>query len=134
MILEKLIFANKNQLKSKNYEANTFHIHQFSVLHGGMAQETQIQLYKENVDDWVKDDRSLPIMPTATHDGNIISIYSDMPIEKLEIAIKDTYKNIIHSAIIIGYSKCHTFELPRLPKGKYTIELTIGEESFYGHF
>ena len=58
----------------------------------GMAQETQIQLYKENVDDWVKDDRSLPIMPTATHDGNIISIYSDMPIEKLEIAIKDTYK------------------------------------------
>ena len=95
----------------------------------GMAQETQIQLYKENVDDWVKDDRSLPIMPTATHDGNIISIYSDMPIEKLEIAIKDTYKNIIHSAIIIGYSKCHTFELPRLPKGKYTIELTIGEES-----
>lgn len=54
----------------------------------GMAQETQIQLYKENVDDWVKDDRSLPIMPTATHDGNIISIYSDMPIEKLEIAIK----------------------------------------------
>ena len=100
----------------------------------GMAQETQIQLYTENVDDWVKDDRSLPIMPTATHDGNIISIYSDMPIEKLEIAIKDTYKNIIHSAIIIGYSKCHTFELPRLPKGKYTIELTIGEESFYGHF
>ena len=125
MILEKLIFANKNQLKSKNYEANTFHIHQFSVLHGW---------HKENVDDWVKDDRSLPIMPTATHDGNIISIYSDMPIEKLEIAIKDTYKNIIHSAIIIGYSKCHTFELPRLPKGKYTIELTIGEESFYGHF
>ena len=58
----------------------------------GMAQETQIQLYKENVDDWVKDDRSLPIMPTATHDGNIISIYSDMPIEKLEIATKDTYK------------------------------------------
>ena len=50
-----------------------------------------------------------------------------MPIEKLEIAIKDTYKNIIHSAIIIGYSKCHTFELPRLPKGKYTIELTIGK-------
>ena len=83
-------------------------------------------------DDWVKDDRSLPIMPTATHDGNIISIYSDMPIEKLEIAIKDTYKNIIHSAIIIGYSKCHTFELPRLPKGKYTIELTIGEGSVYG--
>lgn len=84
MILEKLIFANKNQLKSKNYEANTFIFISFLFYMDGMAQETQIQLYKENVDDWVKDDRSLPIMPTATHDGNIISIYSDMPIENLK--------------------------------------------------
>jgi len=38
----------------------------------GMTQETQIQLYKENVDDWVKDDRSLPIMPTATQ--NVIHL------------------------------------------------------------
>lgn len=41
----------------------------------GMAQKTQIQLYKENVDDWVKDDRSLPIMPTATQNG----IYLNYP-------------------------------------------------------
>ena len=59
----------------------------------GMAQETQIQLYKENVDDWVKDDRSLPIMPTATHDGNIISIYSDMPIE-------NTSSNVLYEILV----------------------------------
>ena len=50
----------------------------------GMAQETQIQLYKENVDDWVKDDRSLPIMPTATHDGNIILFIRICPLKNLK--------------------------------------------------
>lgn len=50
----------------------------------GMAQETQIQLYKENVDDWVKDDRSLPIMPTATHEGISFLFIRICPLKNLK--------------------------------------------------
>lgn len=42
--------------------------------------------------------------------------------------------NIVYSYNDMTPSRCHTFEVYGLPKGEYTLELKIGEDSFYGNF
>ncbi len=98
------------------------------------AEETSIQLFKDNADDRVKDDRSLSIEPTATYDGNTVHIYSDIPIESLQITVKDVQKNIIYSTILTGNSKHYEFDLLELKEGECMLELIIGEKIFYGYF
>lgn len=98
------------------------------------AQEIPIQLYKDTNKDWVKDDRSLSIDPTATYNENSIFICPNMPIENIQITIKNECGNTIYSIMATRSSKHYVFELLDTQKGKYTLELAIGEDTFYGYF
>ena len=42
--------------------------------------------------------------------------------------------NIVYSYNDMTSSRCHTFEVYSLYEGEYTLELKIGEDSFYGSF
>lgn len=99
-----------------------------------LAEEIPIQLYKDYIEDLAKDNRSLSIEPTATYDGNTVHIYSDIPIESLQITVKDVQKNIIYSTILTGNSKHYEFDLLELKEGECMLELIIGEKIFYGYF
>ncbi|RGN31390.1 DUF3244 domain-containing protein [Bacteroides oleiciplenus] len=98
-----------------------------------LAKEISIQLYKDNADDRIRDKRSLSVEPTATYEGNIIHIYSSIPIESFQITVKDAYNNIIYSTVATSYSEHYIFKLFDLKEGEYTLELTIGEEVFHGY-
>ncbi len=100
-----------------------------------LAEEVEIALHcGNNNKDWVKDERSITLEPTATIDGNIIRIYSDVAIENVSVVIKDKSDNIVYSNTNMPPSRCHTFEVYDLPKGEYTLEFEIGDEPFYGYF
>ena len=103
---------------------------------GIKAIEEDIPLYRtsDSKGNWDKDERSITLVPTATIDGNTIRIYSDVTISGLQASIKDSMGNIVYSYNDMTSSRCHTFEVYGLPEGEYTLELKIGEASFYGNF
>ncbi|WP_288948192.1 DUF3244 domain-containing protein [uncultured Bacteroides sp.] len=100
------------------------------------AIEEDIPLYRtsDSKGNWDKDKRSITLIPTATIDGNTIRIYSDVTISGLQTSIKDSMGNIVYSYNDMTSSRCHTFEVYSLYEGEYTLELKIGEDSFYGNF
>ncbi len=99
------------------------------------AQEVTITLYSENNNkDWVKDERSITLVPTATIEGNTINVYTNVTISGLQMSIKDSMGNIIYSNNSIEASRYHSFEIYDLPKGEYILEIKIGDTSFYGYF
>lgn len=104
---------------------------------GIKAVEREIALYDsygDYKDIWCKDERSITLKPTATIDGNVIRIYSDMMVDNVTIVIKDLFGNIVYSSADETPSRCHIFEIYDLPKGNYRLELEIGDMAFYGIF
>lgn len=106
--------------------------------HTGLkAEEIRVTLFNtctENRDKWVKDSRSITIVPTATIDKNTLRIYSDIPINDVSIILKDKSDNVIYSNTSMIASRCHTFEIYDLSEGNYTLEIEFGETSYYGYF
>ena len=99
-----------------------------------LAEEAVIQLHTSNEDRGI-DKRSLFIEPTVTYDGDMIYIYSPIPIEYIQVTIKDDLNNIVRSDMTaISFSQGYALELGDLPKGQYTMELCVGEKVFYGYF
>lgn len=95
----------------------------------------EITLYCENSNTKrLKDKRSLSLEPTAFLNGNTLCIYTNLPVESLQIEVTDSYNNTVYSANGVTYSRSHNFDLSGLSEGEYTVELTIGDEKFYGHF
>lgn len=81
-----------------------------------------------------EDKRTITLMPTATIDGNIIRIYTNVTVSELQVSIKDASGNIVYSGSSMESSRCHTFGVYDLPEGEYVLEFEIGGESFYGYF
>ena len=99
------------------------------------AEEMVITLnHVNNNENWVEDERSITIKPTATIDGNTIRIYSSIGVENASIVIKDKYSNIVYSNSSIAVSQCHTFKVYDLPEGDYVLLFEIEDDSFYGYF
>lgn len=99
-----------------------------------LADETVIRFYKSDSDEKVKDKRSLSLEPTSSLNGNTLCIHTNLPVEYLQIVVTDSFNNTVYSNNDATCSRSHIFELNTLPKGEYIVSLTIGDESFYGHF
>ncbi len=80
--------------------------------------------------------RSLSITPTATHDGNTISIYyADYLLANLQITVKDLFGNTVYSNVIsISYNQPYSFLLNNLESGEYMLELSYENKLLYGYF
>lgn len=138
--INKIIFifnfaTTKQKTKSNESKVSTIGLGIFYCM-GIKAIEEDIPLYRtsDSKGNWDKDERSITLVPTATIDGNTIRIYSDVTISGLQASIKDSMGNIVYSYNDMTSSRCHTFEVYGLPEGEYTLELKIGEDSFYGNF
>lgn len=96
-----------------------------------MATETPIVLESEP-EDWERDKRSLTIIPSASHDGNILYLSSDLSISDLQVIIRDENGNVVYSSTVV-LSERMALVLP-VEAGNYSIELLYGEEYLYGYF
>lgn len=82
-----------------------------------------------------EDLRSIPYLPSLSHDGNTIYIYSDVCFEDLQVTILDESREITYSDIInVFENQYYSFLFSPTKKGTYTIELTNSEHSFWGEF
>lgn len=98
------------------------------------ATEREIILYnRTDKVNWVHDERSISIVPTATIDGNTIRIYTDIAVEEIQVKVKDENGNAIYANSNMTSSKLHIFEINSLEQGEYTLEITIGDENYYGN-
>lgn len=99
-----------------------------------IKKEISLRSCTDSKEIWVKEERSITLEPTATIDGNIIRIYSNVTIMNLEMSIKDSMGNIVYFYNDMTPSRCHTFDIDDLTEGEYILEIRIGEESYYGSF
>lgn len=102
---------------------------------GIKATEKEIILYScTDKAEWVQDERSISIVPNATIDGNTIRIYTDIAVEEIQVKVEDENGNAIYANSNMTSSKLHIFEINSLEQGEYTLEITIGDENYYGIF
>lgn len=95
----------------------------------GFAEEKKIKLEKGGKD---KDKRTLLYEPTAAIDDNNIILYSDVTME-MAVCIYDSNNNLVQSLSFVCINEVDFDLLQTLP-GEYRIEITCGEELYYGWF
>jgi len=96
------------------------------------AEEKSIELQKRACNVEL---RSLTLPPTVTHDGNILYIYSDIPLENLQVVVTDlsTGEMLHFDNITTSYGQPYILFLNE-KKGNYKIELNIGQTCYWGFF
>ncbi len=102
----------------------------------GLAIERTIPLFCVYGDqkDLIKDERSLFMVPTASHDGNVITIYSEKTLEDVCIYVVDAQGGILYSTEESALVGNYTFSLDGNPKGTLMLVIQTGEEYYEGEF
>lgn len=97
-----------------------------------LVHASSIRLVKE---DAPLDRRSIVIEPTASQDGNTISISAPITIQGVQVAVKDIMGNVIYTnTIAIPANQHYSFMLDNADDGDYILEVTYGDKYFYGYF
>lgn len=100
---------------------------------GLYADGVKIRLYK--TDKRHTEERSIQITPLVYQDGNVIYLYSDIPIEQLQVTIKDEIGQIISlETISIQPRQSYTLFIDSIENGDYILELNDGKEEYHGYF
>ena len=96
------------------------------------AEEKNIEAIEKH---WLEDTRSASCIPTITHDGNTLYIYSDIVLDDLHIIIKDTTGTILYSSTVtISNTQRYSFTIDNMNVGEFLIELTHENKYLYGYF
>ena len=93
------------------------------------AEEKKIRLEKGDRD---KDKRDLVYEPTAAIDGTNIILYSDVAME-MSISIYDTNDILVQTLSLTCMGETD-FDLLLTSSGEYRIEISCGEDFYYGYF
>lgn len=97
------------------------------------AEERKIDVEPERWNE--KGKRSLSSVPVVSHDGNTLFIYSDTPLDNLQVQVKDVSGNIVYMEnISIVMEQKHSFTMNSSFAGEYTIELRCDTRFLYGYF
>lgn len=97
-----------------------------------LAQAIDIKFIPEEA---TEDLRSVSFKPTATLDGNIISISTTVPFSDVKVVVKDMIGNAVYSeTIIIPAGQPYSFVLDNAEEGDYVLEVTIWRKNYYGYF
>lgn len=80
--------------------------------------------------------RSLSVDPTATHDGNIVSIYyANYLLANVQVTVKELSGNTVYSNVIsVSYAQPYSFTLSNVESGEYVLELSYENKTLYGFF
>lgn len=93
-----------------------------------------LYLYKDDKGENIGDNRSLSMSPTASHDGNVITIYSEKTLEGVGIYVVDAYGGILYSAEENALVGNYTFALGGNPKGTLMLVIQTNEAYYEGEF
>ena len=93
------------------------------------AEEKKIRLEKGDRD---KDKRDLVYEPIAAIDGTNIILYSDVAME-MSISIYDTNDILVQTLSLTCMGETD-FDLLLTSSGEYRIEISCGEDFYYGYF
>ena len=105
-----------------------------ALIVSGIYGWSEEEIILNNDSDRIKDERSLSIAPTASHDGNVVTIYSEKTLEDVSIYVVDVYGGILYSmeeSTLIGN---YTFTLDGNPKGTLTLVIQTSEGYYEGEF
>lgn len=81
------------------------------------------------------DERSIAIIPSTYHDDSTIILCSSIPLENLQVTIKDETDQVISEEIIsISSQQPYIISIGNVEDGVYTLELIDGEEQYSGDF
>ena len=95
----------------------------------GFAEEKRIRLEKGDKD---KDRRTLVWEPTAAIDGDNIILYSDVTME-MTVSIYDASNRLVQTLTVTCFDEA-SFDLLQTLSGEYRIEISCGEDFYYGYF
>lgn len=104
---------------------------------GIRAIEREITLYSSGnlQSEWIKDERSISLVPTATIDGSTIRIYTSVTVENIQIIVRDHANNIIYSeTATLLRGQPYSFHVHGMANQQATLELNIGENVLTGIF
>lgn len=88
-----------------------------------------------NLQWWCESGRSIPSIPMLSHDGNILFIYSDVPLEHLQIQVKDKSGNVVYMDYVsVAGGQLYSFVLEGASVGDYVIKLLCAQKSLWGNF
>lgn len=80
-------------------------------------------------------ERSMPIIPSVHLNGNTIILSTSIPLENLQVTIKDETDQVIsEETIFVSPQQPYTFSIENVEDGSYILELNDGEEEYYGSF
>lgn len=80
-------------------------------------------------------ERSLPIEPSASYDNNTIYLYSEVPLENLQVAIKNETGEILFCEYVcVSPQYPYTFSIGNVENGIYILELDDGKYKYHGFF
>ena len=79
--------------------------------------------------------RSISSVPVLTHDDNILFIYSDVPLENLQIQVKDDFGNVAYiDNVSVAAEQKYSFTVDTGSPGEYIIELICDRKFLSGCF
>lgn len=79
--------------------------------------------------------RSIFSVPVLTHDDNLLFIYSDVPLENLQIQVMDESGNVVYmDNVSVAAGQKYSFSLDISFSGEYIIELTCDRKFLSGSF
>ena len=82
-----------------------------------------------------EDYRSIVIEPTASVDGNTISLSAPLTLNSVRVVVKDMAGYAVYTNTVTIPAKGHySFSLDNVENGDYILEVTIGDDYFYGYF
>lgn len=99
------------------------------------ADEEPIDMDEEpSTDRWNRGDRSIDYCPFVSHDGDILYIYSEVPLVGLRVTVKDMNGVIVYSNMVSITGKENVKLTLVADVGEYVVELCINNKVWYGLF
>lgn len=79
--------------------------------------------------------RSVPIIPSVHLNGNTIILSTSIPLENLQVTIKDETGQVIsEETIFVSPQQPYIFSIENVEDGSYILELNDSREEYYGSF
>lgn len=99
------------------------------------AEETPVIITLGGACNDYRDDRSIQIVPTASHDGRTIYIRLDWPCDRLYVEVEDADGMTVFAGTpdSLGDTE-YSFEIPGSDVGEYTLWVLVEETVYVGEF
>ncbi len=81
------------------------------------------------------DKRSISVVPVASHDRGIISIYFPVQVDYFRVTVKDAAGGVVYTDFVTEFSEGYIFDINDcFSEGDYLLEVEVSGRRFSGDF